>query len=77
MSVSMLGSHMWKLYLSFKSYVVWTFLLHHSSYDLYPWYGTLSELGIAEEARCTLMNSRAEFRQGSVPSIEIVRGMVK
>ena len=30
------------LYLSFESYVVWTFLLHHSSYDLYPWYGTLS-----------------------------------
>ena len=45
MSISMLGSNMWELYLSFESYVVWTFLLHHSSYDLYPWYGTLSEDG--------------------------------
>ena len=36
MSVSMFGSHVWELYLSFESYVVWTFLLHHSSYDLYP-----------------------------------------
>ena len=32
---------------------------------------------IAEGARCTLVNSRADFRQGSVPRIEIVRGMVK
>ena len=32
---------------------------------------------IAEGARCTIMKSRAEFRQGSVPRIEIVRGMVK
>ena len=45
MTVSMFGSQMWELYLSFESYVVWTFLLHHSSYDLYPWYGTLLELG--------------------------------
>ena len=32
---------------------------------------------IAEGARCPIMNSRAEFQQGSVPRIEIVRGMVK
>ena len=27
MTVSMFGSHMWELYLSFESYIVWTFLL--------------------------------------------------
>ena len=40
MSISMLGSHMWELYLSFESYVVWTFL-HDCQYVRLPHVGVV------------------------------------
>jgi len=32
---------------------------------------------LADRAGCTLMNSRAEFRQGSVPRVQFVRGLME